>query len=351
MRSVDPWPAAAVLRRLPPVARLRTDFDVEAMRSDLDLLESRTWSKIRIMTGDGLGAAATNSDWRTIPLRSIGGQASRTDPGGPDLADFADTPRLDHLPYFQQAIGSLPHPVRSARLMALGPGARSPLHSDTKLGLPWGVVRLHVPVVTVPEATLSFGDKHYCWPAGQLWYADFTRGHTVQNTGALTRVHLVVDVEVSDSLIGLFPPPFIERENIKEYLFPLPPIPLTRGPAELECDFAAPTSFLSWEALDDVFLEDASRTPVSIRQVAGELVVFVGGKPRFGLVHVGSDEFRWAGWTTERSIQMCLYEATPHVVLRTRRGSQAWSLVAEARRAAEVAGDMLLAPQQAGIDQ
>ncbi|MDH6117069.1 hypothetical protein ABH930_000488 [Kitasatospora sp. GAS204A] len=349
MRSVDPWPAAPVLRALPPVARLDMDFDVAPVLKELADVAPGTWSKILIMTGEGLGAPATQSDWRTIPLRSIGGAQSRTDPGGPDLEDFADTAWLDRLPSLREVIAALPQPVRSVRLMALGPGARSPLHSDTKWNLPWGVARLHVPLVTVPEATLSIGGEDHCWAAGQLWYADFTRGHTVQNTGAATRVHLVVDVEVSGELLGLLPPVFQRPEHVEGYLFSKPAVQLTMDPAELACRFEVPGAFLSWEELDGSFLEDTSSVEVSTAEVDGRLVLSVQGKPRFGLVHVGGDEFRWSGWTTERTIQLKLDDPQPHVVLRTRRGGEEWSLRTATAAVASGGGAQATTSSTAGI--
>src|SRR5436190_11288674 len=149
MPSIDPWPLTPVLAQLPAVARLNRDFEAERLRSDLDATDGR-WADIKIMTGAGVGAPITDNDWRSIPLRSIGGDLGRTDPGGPDLIGFADTPLLDRMPNLQAVLSAIPGEIRSVRLMALGPGVSSPLHSDTKLGLPWGLVRLHVPIVTDP---------------------------------------------------------------------------------------------------------------------------------------------------------------------------------------------------------
>ena len=340
MRSVDHWPAAPVLRELPPVARLSRDFDVAPLLEELTGLTTGAWSDILIMTGEGIGAPAAQTDWQTIPLRSIGGAEQRTDPGGPDLQGFADTVWMDRLPSFREVVARLPQPVRSARLMALGPEARSPLHSDTKWTLPWGVARLHIPLVTLPQATLSIGGSDHCWPAGQLWYADFTRGHTVQNTGSTTRIHLVVDVEVSSELIDLFPSVFRDPEHVAGYLFPELAVELRKDPTELECQFDMPRAFLSWEELDGSFLKDPSSVEVSIAAADGGLVLAVQGNPRFGLVHVGMNEFHWSGWTTERTVQLMLDEAQPHVVLRTRRGGDVWTL----RKAATVVAPPLCAP-------
>src|SRR5256885_2699668 len=158
MSAVDPWPQAPMLADLPPTAQLPLRFAPARLQAELRQLRAIRWNEIRIVSGDGLGDYATALDWRAIPLRSIGGDGDRGDAGGPGLRDFADTPWLARLPYFAEVLAAIPSSVTSARLMALGPGARTPVHSDTKLGLPWGTVRLHVPIIVVPEATLTIAD-------------------------------------------------------------------------------------------------------------------------------------------------------------------------------------------------
>jgi hypothetical protein len=202
--------------------------------------------------------------------------------------------------------------------MALGPGAESPLHSDTKVGLPWGTVRLHVPVITLPEATLTLDGETYCWTPGGLWYADFTRAHLVRNTGSRRRVHLVVDAMVTDELLALFPPVFQEDAKRSGYLVQHRDGAPVADPGELECSFEAPASFLSFEAADGSHVDDDGLVRMAVERHGDELLLAHGDKPRFRLAHLGHDEFRFAGWTSERTVQV---ERSGAVVLRTRRGA------------------------------
>jgi hypothetical protein len=306
---------------LPPVAQLDIHFDVERLRADLQLLRTSGWKEIRIVSGDGLGDYATSLDWRTIPLRSIGGDGDRGDAGGPDLRDFADTPWLARLPYLAEVLAAIPSQLGSARLMALGPGARTPIHSDTKVGLPWGMVRLHVPIVTVPQATLTIADESHCWEPGTVWYADFTRGHRVENTGTQVRIHLVVDARVTPGLLALFPPAFHTSAVRQGSIFEPPGTPLRADQIDaLRCRFGLPQSFRSWEEPDGAFLSDQSSIPAAIDRCADGLALRLDGDPVFGLVHLQANEFRFAGWTTERTIQIS--PSATSVTLRTRVGSQ-----------------------------
>lgn len=323
MSAVDPWPQAPMLTDLPATAQLALRFDPERLRADLERLRASRWTDIRIVSGDGLGDYATRLDWRTIPLRSIGGDGDRGDAGGPDLRDFADTPWLADLPYLAEVLAAIPAPLGSARLLALGPGASSPIHSDTKLGLPWGSVRLHVPILTTPEATLLIAGERHCWAPGTLWYADFTRGHLVENTGTRMRVHLVLDAHATPALLDLFPSQFQTSAVRDGSVLQPDAVPLGAEQADsLRCCFDLPASFRSWEEPDGAFLADQQTVRASVDRYASGLALHVDGDPAFGLVHLGAGEFRFAGWTTERTVQVSPGGSAAQVTLRTRVGDQ-----------------------------
>jgi hypothetical protein len=324
MSNIDDWPQAAVLAGLPATARLKPSYDSGLLRADVARVSGAAWAYPRIVDGNGVGEYATQLDWRTLPLRSIGGSADRTDPGGPELAEFADTPLRAQVPYLSQVIDSLPAPVCSARLMALGPGAQSPVHLDTKWGLPWGKVRLHVPIVTTPDAVLEIAGSTMCWSAGELWYADFTRLHVVRNTGPVTRIHLVVDCLATRELLGLFPDPFQAPEVIADFLLACDAAPLPAADQDaLRCTFAMPASFRSYEQPDGELLAEKTMVPAAIDKHQDGLALYLGGEPTLALVHVGGREFRFAGWTAERTLQVSADHGPGlEVTLRTRVGAR-----------------------------
>lgn len=327
MSTVDDWPQAPVLRDLPQVARLDRAFDPHRLVTELqNLQESASWTQPRILSGEGVGSYVTDLDWKTLPLRSIGGDADRTDPGGPSLEDFADTHWFKHVPYLGEIVDAIPAPKGCVRLMALGPGAQSPRHCDTKLGLPWGMVRLHAPVVTLPEATLSFGTDTYTWQPGSLWYADFTRLHQVQNRGTSTRIHLVIDCLVTERLMELFPEEFrtapVLRSTVFEPEAPVRQDPLPHG----RIRFPLPAAFTSFEEDDERFLGQESPLDAEIGEHDGHTALFVDGEPRFRLVPVGGGEYRFAGWRRERTLEPSGDAHGPVVVARVRSGAAERSL-------------------------
>ncbi|MFF0451184.1 hypothetical protein ACFYT4_33205 [Streptomyces sp. NPDC004609] len=63
----------------------------------------------------------------------------------------------------------IPAPLNAVRLMALGPGAVSKAHCDPKYRLDRGLVRLHIPIVTDPQAVLVLDgvEQPTRWPSAR----------------------------------------------------------------------------------------------------------------------------------------------------------------------------------------
>src|SRR5688500_9794834 len=151
--------------------RLRPSFDPQRLQAELTDVTGRTWDKQRIYGSAGTGAQA-DLDWRVLPLRSIGGDPARTDPGGPGDENFANTRWLDQLPYLQQILSAVPAPLNAARLMALGSGAACAEHCDPKYSARRGFARLHIPIVTNPGAVLTLDGVEHRWQPGDFWFGE-----------------------------------------------------------------------------------------------------------------------------------------------------------------------------------
>jgi hypothetical protein len=312
-------PTAPAGRRLPQGVRLGVTFDPERLVADLQNLSHDSWMRQRSFANDGTITEA-EVDSRCRPLRSVGGDPERTEPGGPGLDSFADTSWLRRAPYLAEVLSSIPAQLRSARLLALGPGAASWVHSDTKYGLRWGTARLHVPITTTPGAVLYLEGEPHRWQPGELWFADFSRSHQVENTDDFTRVHLVVDALVSDALMRLFPEEYRALLTPEDVLINAEPVRLSPAEAALfRVQCRMPVSFLDWEE-DGTFHNDRDRFTATVEAHGTRVLLLRDGRPVLGLVHIGGGEFRFAGWTDERTVKVNLGPYAPSVSLRTRRG-------------------------------
>ncbi|WP_209447223.1 aspartyl/asparaginyl beta-hydroxylase domain-containing protein [Amycolatopsis alba] len=318
------------MSNLPAAVMLRDDLDLDRLGADLaELGGSEHWALQRSFE-DGIVGEESDVDWKVLSLRAPRGDLRRTDPGGPGLDWFHDTPLMAKAPYLAEILAGLGTELRSVRLMALAPGVSVEEHSDNPIGLPYGYLRLHIPLVTNPGAVLVVDGAEHRWQPGTLWYADFDRPHSVRNTGDRVRIHLVADCATNDNLLALFPDSFRAGLPSSDIAFYRPVLPLTRSElAEFSCRFAVPFTFMEW----GLAVEDDPETDLAA-EVTGEdgaLVLRVDGRAPVELLHLGAGEFRLLGWSEERLLRFDLFGETPQVELSTRRGRRRQVVVRQAR--------------------
>ncbi|MFE4082894.1 aspartyl/asparaginyl beta-hydroxylase domain-containing protein [Streptomyces sp. YIM B13502] len=300
-------------------AQLTPAFDLNAslLADELAAVTSHTWNVQRTHTYGGQVGKPAAIDWRVLPLRSLSGDPDRTDPGGPGPKPFAPTRWLDQLPHLAEILGSIPTPLNAVRLMALGPGAVAEAHCDPKYRLDRGMVRLHIPIVTTPDAVLVLDGVEHCWQPGTLWYGDFSREHQVRNTSrTVTRIHVVIDALLTAELATWFPDSWRELFTHGEVLLNRPaPAGTPAWPAALPYDALLPSGFADFDAPTPL---DGSPLPARLDHAAGDvLTLTVAGRP-FALVPVGdSGEWRFSGWSEQRTLQP---DDHGGLVLRVRRG-------------------------------
>ena len=87
-------------------------------------------------------------------------------------------------------------PLKSVRLMRLAPGAQIKPHRDRELAWEFGEARLHLPLCTDPNVHFVIDGETIPMQAGELWYMNADREHSVTHNGIVERIHLVIDCEV-----------------------------------------------------------------------------------------------------------------------------------------------------------
>ncbi|MCW3835285.1 aspartyl/asparaginyl beta-hydroxylase domain-containing protein [Sphingomonas canadensis] len=187
---------AADVGTLPDRILLPFEFDPARLEADLAALGGEEWT---------LHFVPQNFDgeWSAMPLRA---PADADHPiqmiySRPDARDFVDTALLDRAPYLREVIGSFQCPVRCVRLMRLAPGSVIKEHRDADLSPEQGWARIHVPIVTNEDVTFFLNRVPLWMGPGEVWYLRLSDPHRVENRGATTRVHLVLDVEVNGWLV------------------------------------------------------------------------------------------------------------------------------------------------------
>src|SRR5581483_5774054 len=96
------------------------------------------------------------------------------------------------------------------RLMQLLPGERVLWHFDSSESIDRANARVHVPIVTNAGVRFQISHEDCRWRPGELWYGDFSFPHRLHNTGSEGRIHLVLDLKVTDVVRSLFPREFLD---------------------------------------------------------------------------------------------------------------------------------------------
>lgn len=170
-------------------ARLPLRFDPDRLHADLLRISGVEWPP-HFNRGDYEG------EWTGVALRSPGGSPSLIYSAS-DARPFVDTPLLEHCPYFRHVLSSFECPLKSVRLLRLGPGSRILEHIDRGLEYSAGELRFHVPIATNPETDFVVAGRRLPLNAGEAWYIDFSLPHRIHNRGTTDRIHMVIDGTVN----------------------------------------------------------------------------------------------------------------------------------------------------------
>jgi hypothetical protein len=205
MSNVLFWWAARVS---PSILCLDKQYDLDLLLRDLASAEAAySFRDKRHSVGKSSAALYRKTrGWSAIALRSPGGQLGDAGNryGGRGSEQMEDTSVLRQAcPYFAHIIADLAahHAVEElhgVRLLRLAPGGYVAHHTDS--GFSGRIVRLHIPVVSHPRATMDVGSccGVHMRP-GALWYVDVSMRHSVTNPSPVARVHLVLDLVLRSS--------------------------------------------------------------------------------------------------------------------------------------------------------
>jgi hypothetical protein len=267
--------------------RLPRTYDVDLLLRDLQMLRD-------VPTAPQPGPYH-KGEWTGIALHTMGGKDS-VYPSAPGMDRYQETENLRKTPYFKQILDELDCPKEVVRLLFLPPGGHIKDHFDFQTNFQFGLVRLHIPILTDPDVAFVIDGERMNWKAGELWYGDFSRVHSVKNDSQIVRVHMVADVQINNFLLSLFPDDFVARRRAEGISMTNKPVPSSE--ADLRrfiCDFKIPGEFMPMFVIGKPLSTLIKGAVGSVRLVDGSLTVLVNNEPAFGLVRVGDDTFSIAG--------------------------------------------------------
>ncbi|MBV8845199.1 MAG: aspartyl/asparaginyl beta-hydroxylase domain-containing protein [Bryobacterales bacterium] len=234
-------------------------------------------------------------EWTGIALYSMGGKDS-VFPSAPGMDRYQETESLRRTPYFKKVLDELECPKEVVRLLFLPPGGHIKDHFDFHTNFQFGLLRLHIPILTDPDVVFVIDGQRMNWKAGELWYGDFSRVHSVLNNSPIIRVHMVIDVQINDFVLGLFPADFIERRRAEGISMTREPIPASE--AELRrfiCDFRIPGELMPMFVIGKPLSTLTKGGVASVRLMGAELTISINNEPAFRLERISDEIFGISG--------------------------------------------------------
>ncbi|MBV9183496.1 MAG: aspartyl/asparaginyl beta-hydroxylase domain-containing protein [Acidobacteria bacterium] len=271
----------------PVAVRLPRNYDVDLLQRDLQSLR-----EVRRAAQPG---PYHKGEWTGIALHSMAGKQS-VFPSAAGTDHYQETEELKRAPYMRQILSELNCPKEVVRILFLPPGGHIKDHFDFHTSFQFGLLRLHIPIITHPEVAFIIDAQRMHWNAGELWYGDFSKVHSVKNDSPIVRVHLVMDVQINDFVLSLFPPEFVERRRAEGISTTSEPLPASE--AELRrftCDFRIPGEFMPMFVIGKPLTSLAKGADAAVRLIEGKLTVLIEGRPAFTLERVADETFAISG--------------------------------------------------------
>jgi hypothetical protein len=276
--------------------RLPQTYDVELLQRDLQTLQ-----EVRRAPQPG---PYHKGEWTGIALYSMGGKQS-TFPSAAGTDHYQETEELQQAPYFRQILRELECPKEVVRILFLPPEGHIKDHFDFHTSFQFGLLRLHIPIVTNPDVAFLIDGQRMNWKAGELWYGDFSKVHSVKNDSSIVRVHMVIDVQINDFVLSLFPQDFVERRRAEGISITKDPIPASE--AELRrfaCDFRIPGEFMPMFVIGKPLAALVKGANASVRLLDGKLNVLIDNEPAFRLDRLSDDTFGISGLPPGMTLQL-----------------------------------------------
>jgi hypothetical protein len=234
-------------------------------------------------------------EWTGIALHSMGGKQS-VFPSAAGTDHYQETEELQRAPYFKQILNDLKCPKEVVRILFLPPGGHIKDHFDFHTSFQFGLLRLHIPIVTHPDVIFVIDGQRVLWNPGELWYGDFSKVHSVKNDSPIVRVHMVIDVQINDFVLSLFPADFIERRRAEGISITKEPMPASESELRrFACDFRIPGEFMPMFVIGKSLASLAKGANAAVRLINGQLTVLIDGAPAFRLERISEDIFGISG--------------------------------------------------------
>ena len=207
---------------LPGIIGAKLQCELKNIHIDLDKVKNEYLNILKKEKFHNHSSGAFDGGWGAIGLMTYGG-----DPYTDMVKDkekLLPTRLLDECEYIKNLLDRIPGKKDRVRFMEVKPNTHVFWHYDDNESIDdldfKKNARLHLPVITSKKVELVLCNQNTNWEEGKLYYGDFSFPHSIHNRSDINRIHLIIDVNVNEELLKLFPKEFLngikKRKLIKK---------------------------------------------------------------------------------------------------------------------------------------
>jgi hypothetical protein len=127
----------------------------------------------------------------------------------------------------------------------------------------------------------------------------------VKNDSQIVRVHMVIDVQINEFVLSLFPEDFIARRRAEGISITTDPIPASETELRrFACDFKIPGEFMPMFVIGKPLTALVKGANAAVRLIDGKLTVLIDNEPAFRLDRLSDDVFGISGLPPGMTLQL-----------------------------------------------
>jgi|TARA_B110000037_G_scaffold89088_1_gene105495 hypothetical protein len=207
---------------LPKLIGAKLHCELSDINIDLEKIKSEYLNILKTEKFLNHSSGAFDGGWGAIGLITYGGDPY-TDMVKNE-SKLLPTRLLNSCDYIKELLDRIPGKKDRVRFMEVKPNTHVFWHYDNNETIDdldyQKNARLHLPIITSDKVELKICNQNTRWKAGKLYYGDFSFPHSIFNGSDINRIHLIIDVNINDNLIKMFPKKYLngtkKRKLIKK---------------------------------------------------------------------------------------------------------------------------------------
>ena len=157
-----------------------------------------------------------DNGWKSIGLITANGDPNED--RDLNAKYYEKTEILKSMPHLNKYLDEIKTEKKRVRIMKLEKRCKIFLHFDRSETYDLGFLRIHIPIITNENVITTILNKKYYWKFNEVWFADFSFPHKVENNSDFDRYHLVIDCHKNNFTDNLISETYKKQNKIRFFL-------------------------------------------------------------------------------------------------------------------------------------